>query len=279
MGITARWAAPLLLAIAGIASAQSVPAPAQTDPATDQDAAERAARWTELRHALFAGRTVGDGTAWMGIDAPARALDAALVPITLTIQGERPIKSLYLIIDENPGPLAGHFIFGPQADPHSLKLRVRVNAYTYIHAVAETSDGQLYSVARFVKAAGGCSAPAGGDEREALQDIGHIRLRLLRPFVPGRPMQAQMMIRHPNFNGMQLDQVTRLYTPALFIRTIDVSYNDAEVMHLDSDISLSSDPVIDFGFVPAQKGRLKVLVRDTKDATFGQSFDVPAPAS
>jgi sulfur-oxidizing protein SoxY len=97
--------------------------------------------------------------------------------------------------------------------------------------------------------------------------------------VPGQPMQAQMLIRHPNFNGMQLDQVTRLYTPALFIRTIDVSYNDAAVMHLDSDISLSSDPVIDFGFVPAQKGRLKVLVRDTKDATFGQSFDVPAPAS
>jgi sulfur-oxidizing protein SoxY len=77
---------------------------------------------------------------------------------------------------------------------------------------------------------------------------------------------------------MQMNQVTHLYTPAMFIRSIDVSYDDAEVMHMDSDISLSSDPVIGFGFVPPQKGRLKVLVRDTKDATFGQSFDVPAPA-
>ena len=241
MGMTARWAMSLVLAVAGIA-------PSMSEPGTDSDAELRAARWTELRHALFADRTVADGAAWMNIDAPARALDAALVPITMTIEGKRPIKSLYLIIDENPGPLAGHFIFGPQADPHSLKLRVRVNAYTYIHAVAETSDDQLYAVSRFVKAAGGCSAPAAGDEREALKDLGQIKLRLLRPFVPGQPMQARMMVRHPNFNGMQLDQVTRLYTPALFIRTIDVSYNDAEVMHLDSDISLSSDPVIDFGF-------------------------------
>ncbi len=249
---------------------------AHAAPPNDEEA-ERAARWRDLQHALFADRPIGDGSGWLNIEAPARALDAALVPVALTITGAKPIKGIYLVIDNNPGPLAGHFIFGPQGDPHSLKLRVRVNAYTYMHAVAETRDGQLYSVARFVKAAGGCSAPAGGDERQALQDLGRIKVRLLRPFVAGKPMEAQLMIRHPNFNGMQMDQVTRMVTPAMFIRTIDVSYDGAQVMHLDSDISLSSDPVIDFGFIPPQKGQLKVLVRDTKDATFGQSFDVPMP--
>jgi sulfur-oxidizing protein SoxY len=246
-------------------------------PAPDDEEAARAARWTDLQHALFADRPIRDGAGWMTIDAPARALDAALVPVTLTVKGDKPIKGIYLVIDDNPGPLAGHFIFGPQGDAHSLKLRVRVNAYTYMHAVAEARDGQLYSVARFVKAAGGCSAPAGADEQQAMQDIGHIKMRLMQPFVAGKPMEAQMMIRHPNFNGMQMDQVSRLYTPAMFIRTIDVSYDGVQVMHLDSDISLSSDPVINFGFVPPHKGQLKVLVRDTKDATFGQSFDVPAP--
>jgi sulfur-oxidizing protein SoxY len=245
--------------------------------AAADDEALRAARWAELKHALFGVREVRDGSAWLAIDAPARALDASLVPVTLKLQGERAIKGMYLVIDDNPGPLAGHFTFGPEADPHTLKLRVRVNAYTYLHAVAETADGGLYSVARFVKAAGGCSAPAGADDAEALHDIGHIKVRLLQGFVAGRPLEAELMIRHPNFNGMQMNQMTRLYTPAMFIRTIDVSYNGAEVMHLDSDISLSSDPVIDFGFVPPARGQLKVLVRDTKDATFGQSFDVPSP--
>lgn len=234
-------------------------------------------RWKDLQHAIFGDRVVRDGTGWLAIDAPARALDAALVPVDLTVTGDKAIKGIYLVIDNNPGPLAGHFTFGPQGDPHLLKLRVRVNAYTYIHAVAESNDGQLFAVARFVKAAGGCSAPAGGDEQQALQDIGHIKLRLAEPFVAGKPMQAQLMIRHPNFNGMQMDQLTRMVTPAMFIRTIDVSYNGVEVMHMDSDISLSSDPVISFGFIPPQKGQLKVQVRDTKDATFGQSFEVPAP--
>jgi sulfur-oxidizing protein SoxY len=252
--------------------------PPHADAVPDDEEAARAARWRELQHSIFGDRPVQDGGGLIDIDAPPRALDAALVPISLTVKGDKPIKGIYLVIDNNPGPLAGHFTFGPQGDPRSLKLRVRVNAYTYIHAVAETRDDHLYAVARFVKAAGGCSAPAGADEQQALQDLGHMKMRLLEPFVAGRSMQAQLMIRHPNFNGMQMNQVTRLYTPALFIRTIDVSYNGAQVMHLDSDISLSSDPVIGFGFIPPQKGQLKVLVRDTQDATFGQSFDVPAPA-
>jgi sulfur-oxidizing protein SoxY len=260
---------------AGVARA-AVAEPVASPVADDEEAA-RAVRWKDLQHAIFANRPIQDGAGFLSIDAPARALDAALVPVDLTLTGDRRIKGIYLIIDNNPGPLAAHFTFGPQGDPHRLKLRVRVNAYTYIHAVAETTDDQLYSVARFVKAAGGCSAPAGGDEQQAMQDLGHIKLRITDPFVAGKPMQAQLMIRHPNFNGMQMNQLTRLYTPAMFIRTVDVSFDGAQVMHLDSDTSLSSDPVIGFGFIAPHKGQLKVLVRDTKDETFGQSFDVPAP--
>jgi len=252
-------------------------------PSDDRDEADRAARWKELQHVIFADRPMLDGSALITIDAPARAMDAALVPVKLTIGGGKTpaddpaIQGIYLVIDNNPGPLAGHFTFGPQGDPRTLKLRVRVNAYTYIHAVAETRDGQLYVAERFVKAAGGCSAPVGGEDEQAVQDIGHIKLRLTEPFVAGKPMLAQLMIRHPNFNGMQMNQMTRLVTPALFIRSIDVSYDGAAVMHMDSDISLSSDPVIGFGFVPPREGQLKVLVRDTKDATFGQSLDVTGP--
>jgi hypothetical protein len=38
---------------------------------------------------------------------------------------------------------------------------------------------------------------------------------------------------------------------------------------------MSTDPVITFGFVPQAKGQLKIVVRDSKDATFDHSFDVP----
>jgi sulfur-oxidizing protein SoxY len=144
-----------------------------------------------------------------------------------------------------------------------------------MHAIAESQDGQLFVATKFVKASGGCSAPAGGDDAAALQDIGQMKLRLVGNFVPGKPDQAVLMVRHPNFNGMQMNQITRYYTPPRFIRTIDATYEGSSIFHLDSDISMSTDPVITFGFVPQGKGEMKIVVRDSKDATFDHSFAVP----
>ena len=244
--------------------------------ADEDDAAERASRWQALQQALFPGKVLKDGAGVVQLDAPPRALDAALVPIGIELSTASPIRSVYLVIDGNPSPLAGHFTFGPKADPHSLKLRVRVDQYTNMHAVAETQDGQFFVATKFVKASGGCSAPAGSDDTTALQDIGHMKLHLVGDFAPGKSEQAVLMVRHPNFNGMQMNQITRFYTPARFIRTIDVTYEGGSVFHLDSDISMSTDPVITFGFVPQAEGQIKVTVQDSKDVTFDHSFDVPA---
>ena len=48
-----------------------------------------------------------------------------------------------------------------------------------------------------------------------------------------------------------------------------------KVFHLDSDISLSTDPVITFGFVPGERGALTVRVKDSTDATWEHSFELP----
>jgi sulfur-oxidizing protein SoxY len=247
--------------------------------ADDDDAAARASRWQALQQALFPGRSLKEGAGIVKLDAPPRALDAALVPIGIDLSSVKPIKSVYLIIDGNPSPLAAHFTFGPKADPRSLKLRVRVDQYTDMHAIAESQDGQLFVATTFVKASGGCSAPAGGDDAAALQDMGRMKLHLIGDFAAGKPEQAVLMVRHPNFNGMQMNQVTRYYTPPRFIRTIDATYEGGSIFHLDSDISMSTDPVITFGFVPQAKGQLKIVVRDSKDVTFDHSFEVPAAAN
>src|SRR6202022_4757648 len=98
----------------------------------------------------------------VAIDVPARAEDGAIVPVAIRVaEALAPdIVGLYLVIDDNPSPLAAHFLFGPLADKREIATRVRIDDYTYLHAVAETADGRLYSAARFVKAAGGCSGPA-----------------------------------------------------------------------------------------------------------------------
>jgi sulfur-oxidizing protein SoxY len=244
--------------------------------AEDDDAAARADRWQALQHALFPGRSLKDGSGIVKLDAPPRALDAALVPIGIDLSDVKPIKSVYLVIDGNPSPLAAHVTFGPKADTHTLKMRVRVDQYTDVHAIAESQDGQLFVTTKFVKASGGCSAPAGSDDTAALADIGRMKLRLVGDFAPGKPQQAVLMVRHPNFNGMQMNQITRYYTPPHFIRTIDATYEGVSVLHVDSDISMSTDPVITFGFLPKTKGQMKIVVRDSKEATFDHTFDIPS---
>jgi sulfur-oxidizing protein SoxY len=239
------------------------------------DKAEREARWTELRQTVFGDRKVEDGDL-LSLDTPVRAEDASMVPIALKSSRPGEVKAATLFIDDNPAPVAGKITFGPAGDASLTKLRVRVNTYSNVRAVAETSDGRLVETANFVKASGGCSAPVGASDEEAMQGMGDMRLRVRDEVVPGKSALATLMIRHPNFSGMQMDQVKRTYTPARYIKTIKVTYNDKDVFTLDGDISISSNPVIEFGFKPEAKGKITVAATDTENAHWEKSFDVPS---
>jgi hypothetical protein len=50
------------------------------------------------------------------------------------------------------------------------------------------------------------------------------------------------------------------------------------VLRIESDISLSTDPVIAFGFKPSTQGKLRVEVTDSKEQSFVREFAVPAAA-
>jgi sulfur-oxidizing protein SoxY len=236
--------------------------------------ATRAARWHDVAAAIFNGKPVTENSGVLQLDAPPRAMDAALVPISITIRPDAKVVALTLVIDDNPAPVAAKFQFGPLADPHSIKTRVRVDQYTLIHAVAELQDGSLVSTSRFIKAAGGCSAPGGTDQAEALARIGRMKMRLTPPTAPGGPMTADLLISHPNFNGMQMNPVTRLYTPARYVQNLTVSEGGQTVFTMEGDISLSEDPAISFDFRPSGNTPLDVQVSDSAKATFHQSFPV-----
>ncbi|AWN39641.1 quinoprotein dehydrogenase-associated SoxYZ-like carrier [Methylobacterium durans] len=255
-------------------------APVQSFAAGASDSeTERQARWTEIATSIFGDRKIEPTDALIKVEAPARALDAALVPITLTMPEKDKIRSVHFIIDDNPSPYAAHFTFGPAADPGELKLRVRINNYTNVHAVAETNDGKLYEATKFVKASGGCSAPMGMSDEEAMRGMGEMKMKFSGDAQSGKPVEATLMIRHPNFSGMQMNQVTRDYTPARYINKLSVSYGDANVFTMEGDISISSNPVINFAFVPKGSGPIKVAASDNQGGQWQHSFTAPSPSN
>ena len=242
---------------------------------------EDESRWNALREMLFQDRPIHDGAEILALDAPYRAHDAAVVPISIEPAfpqtEERYIKTVTLLIDENPLPVAGRFHFTPASGRASLSTRVRVNAYTNIRAIAETSDGKLYMTKRYVKATGGCSAPAGKDPDAALARLGKMKVRQSDALVLGEPNLAQLLVSHPNHTGMQMDQVTHLYVPAHFVNNIEVRFGDEPVLTVESDISLSEDPSIHFYYTPEEPGELSVKVTDSRDQVFSGTWRMQGP--
>lgn len=237
--------------------------------------------WTGgLRQAYFGNRPITQSDDLIVLDVPKRAKDAAIVPVSITARipqtDERYIETIYLIIDKNPGALAGKFHFTPKSGRADLAFRVRIDAYTPVRAIAETNDGQLYMSRRFVKASGGCSAPAGSDLDAAMARLGKIKLKTHGEAQLAEPVAAQLMISHPNLNGLQMDQVTRMYAPAHFVRHIKVSFQGEEVFSAETSFGISENPSFRFFFVPEDEGELTAEITDTKGLQFSQSLEVSA---
>jgi len=235
--------------------------------------------WPALAAQIFSGRPLRDGAAILAIEAPYRAEDAALVPIglrsLLSADDKRQVRRITLVIDENPSPLAAVFSPTPASGLRSLSTRVRIDDYTNVHAVAELSDGQLYAVARFVKAAGGCSAPAAKLDADAIP-LGTMRFRQFPPAEGAAPglREAQLLIRHPNYTGMQMDQLTRLYVPAHFVNSVRIWQGDDLLLAIEGGISISENPAFRFDYRPNGAISFRAQIDDSEGKSFKQEWPV-----
>jgi sulfur-oxidizing protein SoxY len=256
----------------------------QLAPASFAATPESGDTWASLANDIFKGRPLADGTGLVGIEMPARAEDAAIVPVTMRVtlpSGDpRRLKALTLVIDDNPVPVAATFTFADNASVTVISTRVRVNSYTDVHVVAELSDSKLYFVKTYVKASGGCSAPAAKNADEAIANLGQMQFRVFgkptdRPASVTR--EAQIMIRHPNNSGLQRDQVSLLYIPANFVDELRVWQGDALLFSMEAGISISENPNFRFTYVPNGAAVFKVEARDTEGRVFRREW--PASAS
>jgi sulfur-oxidizing protein SoxY len=268
------FAAAIAAAIATLAAV-----PAWTSAwATESDEA----RWNELKPALFSDRAIADGSALLRLEAPTRAYDAAIVPITIALAApqtaERHVTSVSLVIDHNPSPLAAVFHLQPDSGIATIQTRVRIDEYTFVRAIAETNDGKLYMVQQYVKAAGGCSSPSMKDAAVAMQRLGTLKFRQLADLRADGTTEAQLMVSHPNYSGLQMDQLTRHYIPPDYVREIKVALDNRPLLTIDGDIALSEDPTVKFDFAATKPGEVSVTVTDTNDRVFKGSWPISTRA-
>ena len=79
----------------------------------------------------------------LNLDAPKRADNPALVPVHITQPPGAPqVTALALVVDGNPAPVAAEFTFGPALAPLDFEVRVRVDSYSDLRAIATLADGR-----------------------------------------------------------------------------------------------------------------------------------------
>lgn len=262
-----RWMLATALALptwpAGLAFAQL------KDPADPKEHE----RWERVRGSLFAGRTIeADGDVVAKLEVPARAIDAALMPLAIRVPfaqtPERHVQTLWLVIDNNPSPLSSVFTFGPASGRAEIATRVRVDEYSHVRVISQTNDGKLHASTRFVKASGGCSAPPGKDAAAAAATLGQVHLSLIEPARANQTVQVQLAISHPNDSGFAIDQLSRQQVPPHFVRRVEVSYGKELVFSADVDFSISENPNFRFFLRPRQDGELIARISDSKERSF-----------
>lgn len=235
--------------------------------------------WPGLRAEVFGDREIVENDGSVTLFAPERAEDAALVPLSIRIPGPvaKDAVALTILIDRNPAPVAATFKFGeafqvgPDIGERQLATRIRLDSFSKVRAVLETADGKLHMSSRFVSGAGGCSATPSKDIEQALAGLGKIDIKSrLEPARGQSFREAQVMVRHPNFTGLQIDPESRGYVPARFVDNLEVKSAGKLLFRMEGGISISENPHIRISYGSDAETPIEVMAKDTEGATFSQ---------
>lgn len=195
--------------------------------------------WELLRAKYYGDKPMGlVDENFMSLEVPGNTPDPATTPLTLRFSddAERRVKRVRVFVDNNPSPLVATLDFF-QTPITEIDMHVRIDRFTSVRAVAETSDGILEMRSAWVKASGGCSVPPTDSSHGGA--LGQIKLR---PAADDKSILVS--IRHPNSSGFQIDPRTGDAIPAHYISSILIKAGGSALLEAQTGISVSENPTL-----------------------------------
>jgi sulfur-oxidizing protein SoxY len=223
--------------------------------------------WEYLQRQFYPNRDLGLlDESYMSMEAPANTPDPAATPLTLRFGDAAVghIKQIRVIIDNNPSPVAATFDVASGARVAEIDLRVRIDRFTSVRAIAETTDGKFEMRSTWVNASGGCSAPPGAAAAGRLGDI------RFRPSPDAKSMLISVL--HPNNSGFQIDPLSGEPIPSHYVSHIRLSTDGRTLLDADTGISLSENPSLRIASDRPLPAPVTVDIVDSKDAHFNASW-------
>lgn len=242
--------------------------------------------WSSVRADVFGDRAVEDATNGYKLYVDNTVKDAAMLPVSIRIPADLVdvTSKVHLLVDYNPAPVVAVIAFGPayrngvDIGERNFDTRIRMDRISKVRAVFETVDGKLFMAEAFGASGGGCSSASAKDHDKALAQLGRVKVKVaVQPAIAQSWRDAIVMVRHPNFTGMQPDSDKGGFTPAWFVEKIDVSLRGQSVVSIAAGISLSEDP--NFRFTFADETDESVLAVSAIDSKGKQFSAIGSPSS
>ena len=252
--------------------------------------------WDEIRAELYGERAISSSEDVVTLTAPYRAKDDREVPIAVTARfaDGRTVKSVSIIIDDNPMPVSAVFDLETPEQSFAVTANMRINGPTPVRVVVEANDGELYMTEDFVKTSGlgACAAPPITGIEAAMATLGNMTLTpkgkekaepeslvasltkvpASSSSVRAEPKNARLEIKHPSHSGMQMDQITLLYILARYVETVEVWTDEDKLFTMTGSISLSEDPEIEFSYSTPDVQEIRVRMTDTEETISEEVF-------
>jgi sulfur-oxidizing protein SoxY len=103
--------------------------------------------------------------------------------------------------------------------------------------------------------------------------LGQMKFRSFQYEAAALP-EAQIMLRHPQNSGLQMDQLTRLYVPPFFIDNLKIWQGDDLMVAMDGGIAISEDPNIRFNYRPNGAASFRAEAVDTSQNRFKDEWSI-----
>jgi sulfur-oxidizing protein SoxY len=240
--------------------------------------------WSWVRDELYPGRTIDAAEGAVTLVAPRRTENdhATRIGVEVALPPGAAIRRVTLVIDENPSPVSAVVDMRQPALAATFDFTMRMNGPSPVRAIVEAEDGRLFMAEQMVKTSGlgACAAPPGVDAAVAMATLGQMTLETGKS-ATGAALAAatgseaaerlRLGVSHPSYSGLQMDQITLLFTPARFVETLEVWADETPLFTVTGSISLSENPR--FGFEkPLGVEWLRVRMTDSAGATFERQF-------
>jgi sulfur-oxidizing protein SoxY len=232
--------------------------------------------WSDVKKKYFSDRVIEEAE-FLKIIGPRIAENGSQVPLNLVVENDKsptPIKTLYLLVDGNPVPLAAVYKLTPLVSNLNLNTRIRMDKESYLRIVGETSEGKLYMAKTLIDSSGGCGGTVSSNDELLRTDAGKIKLAVTNPIVKEDSSIIAFVIKHPMLSGLQHVALTKKLKPAFYINKVEFLFNEQLIIEADFGVSTSENPYLRFGFTADIPGNLTVIANDNEGGSFTQALGV-----